>query len=474
MYILRSGALTLLFASSSRAQQAGTMNPEVHPKLTVQQCAKQGGCKNLDLSITLDANWRWLRKTTDSGSSNCYTGQTWDASVCSDPQKCAESCALEGASYVDTYGIQTDGSSLSMKFVTNGPYSKNVGSRVYLMADESKYQMFKLKNQEFAFDVDASKLPCGLNGALYFSEMAEDGGMGKFPGNKAGAKYGTGYCDAQCPHDIKFIGGKANVEGWKSSATDVNAGTGKFGACCDEMDIWEANSISQAFTVHPCSAPGFTACEGAQCGDDPDNRHGGICDKDGCDFASYRLGAKDFYGPGKKVDSSKKVTVVTQFITTDKTAKGDLKEIRRLYVQDGKVIANSKTNVPKLPTADSITDGFCKAVKTIFGDQNDFSKKGGLKSMGESMDRGHVLVMSIWDDHSPAAMDWLSGDYPHDKPAGTPGVDRGTCEKGSGDPKLVESKYADATVVYSNIKFGDIDSTYTTEKKTRRRRSIPV
>jgi cellulose 1,4-beta-cellobiosidase len=50
-----------------------------------------------------------------------------------------------------------------------------------------------------------SQLPCGLNGALYFVAMDSDGGMAKFPTNKAGAKYGTGYCDAQCPQDIKFI-----------------------------------------------------------------------------------------------------------------------------------------------------------------------------------------------------------------------------------------------------------------------------
>jgi len=72
---------------------------------------------------------------------------------------------------------------------------------------DSKYQLFKLKNQEFTFDVDVSNLPCGLNGALYFVSMDADGGLSRFPTNKAGAKYGTGYCDAQCPQDIKFING---------------------------------------------------------------------------------------------------------------------------------------------------------------------------------------------------------------------------------------------------------------------------
>jgi len=31
---------------------------------------------------------------------------------------------------------------------------------------------------------------------------------------------------------------------WNPSSTDPNAGTGKYGTCCSEMDIWEANSQS--------------------------------------------------------------------------------------------------------------------------------------------------------------------------------------------------------------------------------------
>ena len=40
--------------------------------------------------------------------------------------------------------------------------------------------------------------------------MDADGGLAKYPTNKAGAPYGTGYCDAQCPRDLKFIAGKVN------------------------------------------------------------------------------------------------------------------------------------------------------------------------------------------------------------------------------------------------------------------------
>ena len=108
-------------------------------------------------------------------------------------------------------------------------------------------------NKEFTFDVDVSNLPCGLNGALYFSQMIPDGGSSEFSTNKAGAAYGVGYCDAQCPHDIKFIEGEANSEGWVQSKSDVNSGTGKYGSCCMEFDVWEANKISQAYTAHPCN-----------------------------------------------------------------------------------------------------------------------------------------------------------------------------------------------------------------------------
>jgi len=75
-----------------------------------------------------------------------------------------------------------------------------------------------------------------------------------------------------------------------------------------------------------------------------------MCDKDGCDLNPYRAGVQDFYGPGKTVDTSKPLTVVTQFITTDGTATGDLKEIRRKFVQDGKVFEHPKSNIPGATT----------------------------------------------------------------------------------------------------------------------------
>ncbi len=197
-------ALASLIVAAT-AQQAGTLTTETHPPLTVSKCTASG-CTTSQQSIVIDANWRWLHTT--SGYTNCYTGNTWNATICPDGVKCAANCALDGADYSGTYGITTTGNALKLNFVTKASQT-NVGSRTYLMAAGSttKYQMFQLLGQEFTFDVDVSNLPCGLNGALYFSEMDEDGGMSRFSTNKAGAKYGTGYCDAQCPQDVKFING---------------------------------------------------------------------------------------------------------------------------------------------------------------------------------------------------------------------------------------------------------------------------
>lgn len=76
------------------------------------------------------------------------------------------------------------------------------------MSDDSTYETFNMLNQEFTFDVDVSQLPCGLNGALYMVNMPADGGLSDT--NKAGAAYGTGYCDSQCPRDLKFIAGEVS------------------------------------------------------------------------------------------------------------------------------------------------------------------------------------------------------------------------------------------------------------------------
>lgn len=158
------------------------------------------------------------------------------------------------------------------------------------------------------------------------------------------------------------------------------------------------------------------------------------------------------------VDTSRKFTVVTQFLTSDNTTTGTLSAIRRLYVQDGKVIQNSVSNIAGIDPTNQITDGCCGQQKTAFSDTNFFSQKGGLRGMGQSFSRGMVLALSVWDDYG-AYMQWLDSDYPTTADPAAPGVARGTCGTNTGLPTNVESVSASASVVFSNIKFGDIGST---------------
>ena len=152
------------------------------------------------------------------------------------------------------------------------------------------------------------------------------------------------------------------------------------------------------------------------------------------------------------------MTVVTQFITEGNRDDGDLIDIRRFYVQDGKVIPNSNVSIAGI-TGNSVTDKICAEMKTAFGDIDDFNRKGGLKVMGEALDRGMVLVMSLWDD-AEANMLWLDSDYPLDKDPSTPGVDRGPCRTDTGKPPYLRKKYPNARIKYSEIKVGTIGSTF--------------
>jgi cellulose 1,4-beta-cellobiosidase len=201
-------------------------------------------------------------------------------------------------------------------------------------------------------------------------------------------------------------------------------------------------------------------CTGNTCGGTySTDRYGGTCDPDGCDFNPYRMGVTNFYGPGETIDTSSPFTVVTQFLTNDGTSTGTLSEIKRFYVQGGKVIGNPQSTIVGV-TGNSITDSWCNAQKTAFGDTNDFSKHGGMAGMGAGLADGMVLVMSLWDDHA-SDMLWLDSTYPTNATSTTPGAKRGTCDISSGDPSTVESTYPNAYVIYSNIKTGPLNSTFT-------------
>jgi cellulose 1,4-beta-cellobiosidase len=458
-------------------QGKGLAKPESHLPMPIQHCTTALGCAFLKTDAVLDANWRWTHKLgcTNSSECNCYLGNEWINATCTGVDECSKICGVDGEDvkgYKEKYGVSADGQgAMNITFVTNydteAGNGTNVGSRMFLLEDTTTYKTFKLLNKEFSFTVDGSKLPCGLNAAVYFVEMDPDGGMKNYPDNKAGAEYGVGYCDAQCPHDLKWIGGEANLINWNPSSEDPTGGTGKFGTCCAELDIWEANTVSTQMTVHACSTEGYHPCEGIECGDNPDHRFDGVCDKNGCDANPYRQGDHDFYGPGPAftLDSLQPMTVVTQFITDDGTDTGKLTEMRRFYIQNNKTIYPPNPEyTPAGKNYTAISDEMCEFQMTNFSDRFDvFKAKGGIAGMGEAMARGMQLVLSLWDDHE-VGMIWLDAKDPPPKEWPDPtvppaGALRGTCNQTSGNYSFVEKYHADSYVVYSDIRYGEIGST---------------
>merc|ERR1719225_1555826 len=78
--------------------------------------------------------------------------------------------------------------------------------------------------------------------------------------------------------------------------------------------------------------------------------------------------------------------------------------------------------------------------------------------MGESLDRGHVLAVSLWDDVE-VNMLWLDSAYPLDKSIDTPGIKRGDCPGGvSSTPSYVRKQYPDGYVRFQNAYVGPIGS----------------
>merc|ERR1712216_643719 len=104
-----------------------------------------------------DSNWRWTHK--DGETTNCYTDDSWDTSVCPDGETCARNCAagaVDQKTWEGTYGVKQNGNGLDVGFVTQGPYSVNVGSRSYVMENDKEYKLFNMLQKEISFDVDVA------------------------------------------------------------------------------------------------------------------------------------------------------------------------------------------------------------------------------------------------------------------------------------------------------------------------------
>ncbi|KAK4643785.1 hypothetical protein QC761_405140 [Podospora bellae-mahoneyi] len=432
--------LLLYSPASAHAQQIGTLTPELHPRFPTQQCTSSGICTTKRTSLVTDALSRHFHSISDPSVSCASADFLSNPSLCDpdDPASCAANCALEGIEY-GGIGVSAVGSAVTLRqYLFDGAEYRAVSPRVYLLAEDGEnYEALTLLGQELAVDVDVSGLPCGMNSAVYLSEMDLSGSRSE--SNPAGAGYGTGYCDAQCFRTAPWINGLVSLRacGFVIKKPNLNSS----GACCNEMDIWEANSRANSFTPHTCSSPGSFLCSSeAECGKGAP----GVCDKDGCGLNTFNLGSPSFYGLGLDIDSSNPFTIVTQFLTND---AGELSEIKRLYIQNGQVTSNTAETTDSrfegISYEGSITEDFCAAKNS-----SDYLRLGGMKGMGEALARGMVLVFSLWNSEGDF-MSWLDG-LPSNGP----------CNATEGDPALIRAQVPDVSVTFSNVRWGEIGSTF--------------
>ncbi|CAM1501375.1 Fc.00g105370.m01.CDS01 [Cosmosporella sp. VM-42] len=402
---------------SLAAAQHHDDTPEVHPKLRTWKCTKRGGCIPKNTAVVLDSLKRPLYQVGHPELSCGKQGAPPNTTACPDADTCQKNCVMEGIQDYSTVGVTTQGDSLYLDMLRDDDLAK-ISPRVYLLSENQKsYEMIKLTGNELRFDVDVSKLPCGMNGALYFSEMEKKGGRNEL--NKAGPVYGTGYCDAQC-YIPPFLNGEGNIEG--------------YGACCNELDVWEANSQSTHLAPHTCNITSLYKCEGAECSRD------GVCDKPGCAYNPYNVGNHEYYGHNMIVDTTQPFTVVTQFLADQ---DGKLDSMHRLYVQNNKIIQNAAVNVSSLPGVNYLDDEFCEASGATA-----YTRLGGTAGIGDAMSRGMVLCMSVWWDESGSNMAWLDSGR------------TGRCTATEGSPAWIRANQPDTSVKFSNIRWGEIGSTF--------------
>ena len=101
--------------------------------------------------------------------------------------------------------------------------------------------------------------------------------MSKYPGNKAGAAYSIGYCDAQCPREMNFSNGEANV--FNRTKGSSASGVGKFVTSCAEMDVYCRRQTRRAPLRPRTPAPraqGQHRSTGEECGSGA-KRYDGMC-----------------------------------------------------------------------------------------------------------------------------------------------------------------------------------------------------
>ncbi|KAF5251178.1 hypothetical protein FANTH_3722 [Fusarium anthophilum] len=325
-----------LFTSAYAQWPCGNIE-EVHPPFTWHECI-QKPCSKYFGAIVLESS---LRET------NCCAGsfniKDLHRTHCKkkDKDTCPVDCCIEGADY-RAHGIKTEGTSLTMDLGATAPHVPKDLIRVMPLKDTERYPnkpLVRRHDSEYTFDIDVRNVPPGYKARVSLNWMEPDGARTRKKGDKAGAKYGTGYCDAACDKGQRFVEGTANYDGWVPDKHDPMLGAGRMSACCHTTVLWEGNIESTDYHWSPCLPPWYH-----------------MCDKDKCTTKCFALGCrwnpngnkmKPFYGPGptNTIDSKKTFSVVTQFfIQQTPKVENIFKTRATYYIQEGKIFRSAPSD----------------------------------------------------------------------------------------------------------------------------------
>jgi cellulose 1,4-beta-cellobiosidase len=140
------------------------------------------------------------------------------------------------------------------------------------------------------------------------------------------------------------------------------------------------------------------------------------------------------------MDTSKKLTVVTQFISDNGSQNEILKEVRRSDLQNGNVLETVATiQIGKL--YNTIENDSCMNGSV---EDDTYMHLGGYAAFTKSLRMGAILTMSFWTDGSMRWLDEIDG-WPCTSPGGK---------------DAVIAKNKNSFVEFSKIQYVDINTTY--------------
>lgn len=382
-----------LFASAYAQWPCGNIE-EVHPPFAWHNCVQEP-CKKYFGAIVLDST---LRET------NCCAGRfdikDLHRTHCKNKDKdtCPVDCCIEGADY-RAHGISTDGTSLKLDLGATAPHVPKDLIRVMPLKENERYEnkpLVRRHDSEYTFDIDVRNVPPGYKARVSLNWMWPDGARSEKKGDKAGARYGTGYCDATCDKGQRFVEGRANYDGWVPDKHDPMLGTGRAGACCHTIVLWEGNLESTDYHWSPCLPPWYHKCDDDKCAT--------RCFAFGCRWNPNGNKMKPFYGPGptNTIDSKKPFSVVTQFfIQQTPKAACILKTRATYYIQDGKIFRSAPSDYrPNGALFNTMNKQFCKKMASDFKWGKRWKRAGTWWQRGRGNMYKMVPVFSIFRDVS--------------------------------------------------------------------------